>query len=96
MQMWCIKCRKKVIAVKVQGVMMKNGKPATKGKCPNCGTGCYKIGCGHLRVVDTPNRVASECLDCGLYVVEGQVCETPPKDQRLLKYLKDQEEAGLI
>jgi hypothetical protein len=25
-------------------VTMKNGKPATKGVCPVCGTGMYKIG----------------------------------------------------
>lgn len=23
---------------------MRNGKPAIKGKCPDCGTGMYKIG----------------------------------------------------
>ncbi len=27
-----------------QAVTMKNGKPATKGSCPVCGTGMYKIG----------------------------------------------------
>ncbi len=27
-----------------QGRQMKNGKPATKGVCPKCGTNMYRIG----------------------------------------------------
>jgi hypothetical protein len=27
-----------------KAVTMKNGKPATKGTCPVCNTGMYKIG----------------------------------------------------
>jgi hypothetical protein len=44
MQMYCVKCRTKRDAEDVEAVTMKNGKPATKGKCPVCGTGMYKIG----------------------------------------------------
>lgn len=29
-----------------QKVTMKNGKPATKGECPVCGTKMYRIGKG--------------------------------------------------
>jgi hypothetical protein len=29
-----------------QQVTMKNGKPATRGKCPVCGTQMYRIGKG--------------------------------------------------
>jgi hypothetical protein len=25
-------------------VMMKNGRPATDGKCPDCGTRMYRLG----------------------------------------------------
>jgi hypothetical protein len=25
-------------------ITMKNGKPATQGKCPNCGTTMFRIG----------------------------------------------------
>ncbi len=28
----------------MEKVTMKNGKPAMKAKCPDCGTGMYKIG----------------------------------------------------
>lgn len=44
MQMYCVKCRTKRDALDVEQVTMKNGKPASKGKCPVCGTGMYKIG----------------------------------------------------
>ncbi|MBI2593668.1 hypothetical protein HYW44_03425 [Candidatus Daviesbacteria bacterium] len=44
MQMYCVKCRTKRDAKNVQQVTMKNGKPASKGECPVCGTGMYRIG----------------------------------------------------
>lgn len=44
MQAYCVKCRKKVDIVNPQKVKMKNGRPATKGSCPTCGTGVYRIG----------------------------------------------------
>lgn len=40
---YCVKCRKKTEMVEVQQVTMKNGRPAMKGKCKECGTGMYKI-----------------------------------------------------
>lgn len=42
--MYCVKCRAKKEDPNAQAVTMKNGKPAMKGKCPDCGTGMYKIG----------------------------------------------------
>jgi len=44
MQAYCVKCRKKVEIQNPEQVTMKNGKPATRGKCPICGTGVYRIG----------------------------------------------------
>lgn len=44
MQGYCVKCREKREMKDPQKVTMKNGKPATKGVCPVCGTGMYKIG----------------------------------------------------
>lgn len=41
---YCVKCRAKRDMQNEEKVTMKNGKPATKGKCPVCGTGMYKIG----------------------------------------------------
>ncbi|MFC2153946.1 DUF5679 domain-containing protein [Candidatus Altiarchaeota archaeon] len=41
---YCVKCKAKVEVKDPEQVTMKNGKKATKGKCPNCGTGVYRIG----------------------------------------------------
>ena len=42
-QGYCVKCRAKREMVEAVKVTMKNGRPAMKGKCSNCGTGMYKI-----------------------------------------------------
>lgn len=44
MQAYCVKCRSKKEMQNPQQIKMKNGKPATKGVCPDCGTGMYRIG----------------------------------------------------
>ncbi|MCK5018967.1 MAG: hypothetical protein KAS32_18045 [Candidatus Peribacteraceae bacterium] len=41
---YCVKCRKKVEMKDAQSVTLKNGKPATKGICPDCGTKVFRIG----------------------------------------------------
>ena len=41
---YCLKDKKKVEMVDPQPITMKNGKPATVGTCPICGTKIYKIG----------------------------------------------------
>ncbi len=43
-QAYCVKCKKKVEMKDAQKVTLKNGKPATKGSCPNCGTKVFRIG----------------------------------------------------
>ncbi|MFA4889229.1 MAG: DUF5679 domain-containing protein [Candidatus Omnitrophota bacterium] len=40
---YCVKCKKMKEIKDMQKVTMKNGRPAAKGKCPDCGTGMYKI-----------------------------------------------------
>ena len=44
--MYCVKCRAKkdVPEDQVEKVTMKNGKPASKAKCPDCGTTMFRIG----------------------------------------------------
>jgi len=44
MEAYCLKCREKREMQDPQEVTMKNGKPATSGTCPVCGTKMYKIG----------------------------------------------------
>ncbi len=40
---YCVKCKAKKEMKDEQKVTMKNGRLAMKGKCPDCGTGMYKI-----------------------------------------------------
>jgi DNA-directed RNA polymerase subunit RPC12/RpoP len=44
MQAYCMKCRKKVEIKNPQQIKMKNGRPATRGACPVCGTKVFRIG----------------------------------------------------
>ncbi|MFC1904600.1 DUF5679 domain-containing protein [Chloroflexota bacterium] len=44
MQAYCFKCRKKVDIKNEERVTLKNGKPATRGNCPACGTKVFRIG----------------------------------------------------
>ena len=44
MEGYCLKCRAKVEMKDVQAITMKNGKPASQGACPVCGTKIFKIG----------------------------------------------------
>jgi Zn finger protein HypA/HybF involved in hydrogenase expression len=46
MEAYCLKCRAKREMKNPQQTKMKNGKPATTGTCPNCGTKMYRIGKG--------------------------------------------------
>ncbi len=46
MQAYCMKCRTKVEMKNPSSIKMKNGKPATKGTCPKCGTKVFRIGRG--------------------------------------------------
>ncbi len=41
---YCVKCKKKCEIKDEQKVTLKNGKPATKGLCPVCGTKVFRIG----------------------------------------------------
>jgi Zn finger protein HypA/HybF involved in hydrogenase expression len=46
MQAYCVKCRKKREMNNPRAIKMKNGKPATQGVCPSCGTKMFRIGKG--------------------------------------------------
>jgi DNA-directed RNA polymerase subunit RPC12/RpoP len=41
---YCVKCRAKKEIKDAKQVTMKNGRPATEGQCPDCGTKIFKIG----------------------------------------------------
>ena len=44
MEAYCMKCREKVEVKNAKKVKMSNGRPATKGECPKCGTKVFRIG----------------------------------------------------
>jgi Zn finger protein HypA/HybF involved in hydrogenase expression len=41
---YCVKCKAKREMQNPQQVKLKNGKQATKGTCPKCGTKMFRIG----------------------------------------------------
>ena len=43
MQAYCVKCRAKKDMKDAKAITMKNGKPATQGVCPSCGTKMFRI-----------------------------------------------------
>jgi len=43
-QAYCMKCRTKKEMKDPKAITMKNGKPATQGTCPTCGTKMFRIG----------------------------------------------------
>jgi hypothetical protein len=44
MEGYCLKCRTKREMQNEQKVTLKNGRPATQGTCPVCGTKITRIG----------------------------------------------------
>jgi hypothetical protein len=45
-QAYCMKCKTQREMQNPTQVTMKNGRPATQGTCPTCGTKMFKIGAG--------------------------------------------------
>lgn len=43
---YCMKCKARREMKDPQEITMKNGRPATQGACPVCGTKMFKIGSG--------------------------------------------------
>lgn len=43
-QAYCVKCRAQRDIKNAQQVTLKNGRPATQGECPVCGTKVFRIG----------------------------------------------------
>lgn len=41
---YCVKCKAKQEMNDAKAVTLKNGRKATKGICPKCGTKMFKIG----------------------------------------------------
>ncbi len=46
MEDYCLKCQGKKEIKDAKSVVMKNGRPAVQGICPDCGTKIYRTGKG--------------------------------------------------
>jgi len=46
MKAYCMKCRTKRVMKNSVSIIMKNGRPATKGVCSVCGAKMFTIGKG--------------------------------------------------
>jgi len=44
MQAYCVKCKTKREIRDPKQITMKNGRPASQGTCPICGTKVFRIG----------------------------------------------------
>ena len=44
MRAYCLRCRDHCEIEEPQQVMLKNGRPATRGKCSVCGATVFSIG----------------------------------------------------
>ena len=44
MQAYCVKCKAKKEMNNPKSITMKNGRAATQGTCPKCGTKMFRIG----------------------------------------------------
>ena len=44
MQAYCVKCKEKREIKNAEAVFTSTGTPATRGECPECGTGLYRMG----------------------------------------------------
>ncbi len=73
MQAYCFKCRTKREMDDPTPVFMSNGRPATRGQCPECGTGLFKIG-------HTPAHDGLE-MEGNIYGLSGRlvIVESPTK-----------------
>jgi len=60
MQAYCVKCHTKREMKGAKSVTMKNGKPATQGVCPVCGTKMYRIGKSGDRALLTMTKAISK------------------------------------
>lgn len=65
MPAYCFKCRRKVQIKNPQRVTLKNGRPATRGVCPVCGTKVFRIGKSQELTVETKQGTEHSKLTWG-------------------------------
>ena len=43
-EIYCVKCKAKTASRDIEAITMKNGRPATRAVCADCGTKKFRIG----------------------------------------------------
>jgi len=81
MQAYCVKCKAKREMRNPTPVFMTNGRPATRGQCPECDTGLFRIG-------HTPAHDGLE-TEGNVYGLSGQlvIVESPAKARTIGRFL---------
>ena len=69
MEGYCVKCRTKREIKDAKSITMKNGKPATQGVCPTCGTKMFRIGKGQSYFL-TGLRIELKLVNEGFHVLD--------------------------
>jgi DNA topoisomerase-1 len=81
MEAYCVKCKVKREMRDPTPVFMTNGRPATRGHCPECGTGLFRIG--HTAAHDDLETEGN------VYGLSGQlvIVESPAKARTIGRFL---------
>jgi DNA topoisomerase-1 len=81
MEAYCVKCKAKREMQDPTPVFMANGRPATRGQCPECGTGLFKIG-------HTPAHDELE-MEGNIHGLSGRlvIVESPAKARTVGRFL---------
>jgi DNA topoisomerase-1 len=81
MKAYCVKCKAKREMRDATPVFMANGRPATRGNCPECGTGMFKIG-------HTPAHDELE-IEGNIHGLSGRlvIVESPTKARTVGRFL---------
>ena len=76
MEAYCLKCRVKREIKDAKLITMKNGKLATQGLCPVCGTKVFRIGA--IKIIGEADMVAYEPPPVDMMAEESEGIEPPP------------------
>ena len=68
---YCLKCRESREMQEAEQVTMKNGRPATRGKCGECGTTMFRIGKASLRLCKAQQKLDYEAPNISRHRLHG-------------------------
>ena len=83
MQAYCLKCHTERQMQSARSVTMKNGRSATRGECPVCGTEMYRIGksgdavLGMMTKATNESWLADVAADKVFWCHDGRVMKNP-------------------